>query len=94
MINERILGSIKAEVRGRKSVKEILKVIVPRILEETKPKNRGELKSRVIGILVSTVPVNKLGDVPRNIEELEALIKEVGLEKIYEGYLEELYKKK
>ena len=94
MIKARILKGIKNQVKGKISGKEILKVIVPEIIEKLEPKNRAEFKSACINIIVETVPLARIKEVPKNIEELEDLMRESETYETYENYLEQIYSKK
>ena len=94
MIKARILKGIKNQVKGKISGKEILKVIVPEIIEKLEPKNRAEFKSACINIIVETVPLARIKEVPKNIEELEDLMRESGTYETYENYLEQIYSRK
>ena len=85
---------IKSKIEKEKSVVKMVKILVPSVIQEFKPRNRTELKNYTLRILVETVPTSKLSEVPRNIEELEALIKKAEIYEEYELYLEELYSKR
>lgn len=93
----------------RKNIKEEKKIIIPtkfesveevvkNVAEETLKnpigiKNRNEFKGTVIRRVINLVPISKMDDVPKGVEDLEEILKKSGLYEDYEKFLEHLYSK-